>query len=308
VAERWFVDGLVDLVTFQLLEQIARNGSVTGAAAAMGISQQAASARLVRAERRLGHALVHRAISGSALTEHGGMVLEWATPVLEAARRAAVSLDALRDLEAPLTVAASQTIAEFLLPGWLQILRRADPGAAVRLVSGNSQDVVGRVRGGTAQLGFIESPNVPDGLETSAVAVDELVLVVAPDHAWAAVDAVSATELAAMPLLLREPGSGTRATLEEWLDHRGLSTAAPAAELGTTSAIRAAAIAGVAPAVLSERAVLDDLATGRLRQVVVMGGAPRRRLVAVWSAPQIGATARALVEIALRTADGPTSH
>ncbi len=300
VADRWFVDGLVDLVTFELLEQIARTGSQTAAATAMGVSQQAASARLVRAERLLGHPLVHRAIGGSVLTEHGGMVLEWATPVLDAARRAAVSLDALRHSDAPLTIAASQTVAEFLLPGWLQALRREHPDAVVRLVSGNSDDVVARLRSGTAQLGFIEGPTVPAGFSSSTVGHDELVVVVAPDHEWAALGAVSPALLAATPLLLREPGSGTRATLEEWLRHAGLGASAPAAELGTTSAIRAAAIAGVAPAVLSGRAVREDLAAGRLRQVAVHGAAPRRRLVALWSASQIGAAARALVEIALR--------
>ena len=299
------VDGLVDLVTFELIEQIATTGSLTAAASAMGVSQHAASARLVRTERLLGHPLVLRGVGGSVLTEHGGMVLEWAAPVLDAARRAAVSLDALRHSDAPLTVAASQTVAEFLLPGWLQILRQERPDAVVRLVSGNSEDVTAHVRGGTAQLGFIESPTVPDGFRSAPVAVDELVVVVAPDHSWAAQNTIAPKELATTPLVLRETGSGTRATLEEWLRVQGLGIASPAAELATTSAIRAAVMAGIAPAVLSRRATQDDLAVGRLCQVDVEGPSPQRRLVAVWLSPRLSSIARALVEIAARSIDGP---
>ena len=145
---------------------------------------------------------------------------------------------------------------------------------------------------------------MPDGFRSAPVAVDELVVVVAPDHSWAARHH-RAEELAATPLVLRETGSGTRATLEEWLRVRGLGIASPAAELATTSAIRAAVMAGVAPAVLSRRATQDDLAVGRLCQVDVEGPSPQRRLVAVWLSPRLSSIARALVEIAARSIDGP---
>ena len=303
VAERWFVDGLVDLVTFELLEQIARTGSLSAAASAMEVSQQAASARLGRAERLLGQRLVRRGTNGSALTEQGGTVLEWATPVLEAARRAAVSLDALRHDEATPTVAASQTVAEVLLPGWLRELRRSHPEATVRLVSGNSGDVIDRVHSGTAQLGFIESPGSPAEAHRVPIVKDDLVVVVAPDHPWAPLASVDPHRLASTPLLLREPGSGTRSTFEAWLAEHGLEAGPPAAELSTTSAIRAAAAAGMAPAILSGRAVAEELAAGRLVEVAVDGPPPTRTLTAIWNTPELSSTARALVEIARGTAD-----
>lgn len=304
VADRWIVEGLVDLTTFELVEQIARCGSISAAAAALGVSQQAASERLRRAERLLGHPLVRRSISGSVLTDQGAMVLEWAAPVLAAGRRAAASIDALRRAEAQLAVAASQTVAEFLLPEWLQELRRLEPDAVVRLVSGNSEDVVARVRAGSAQLGFIESPAAPGDLASMPVGTDELLVVTAPGHPWTRVGVLTAEELAATPLLVREVGSGTRATLEDWLGRRGLALAAPAAELGTTAAIRAAAAAGVAPAVLSGLAVREQLARHLLEAVRVEEPAPRRRFAALWADPQPGAVASALLDIARRSRGG----
>lgn len=292
------MDGLVDLVTFELLELIASTGTVTAAAAAMGVSQQAASARLDRAERGLGVRLVSRGVAGSTLTEHGGMVLEWAMPVLDAARRAETSLEALRDRDASIVIAASQTVAEFPLPAWLQALQRTESQAQVRLLSGNSADVVQQVRTGAARLGFIERPDLPPDLASVQVGVDDLAVVVAPGHAWAG-GAVAPRELAATPLLIREQGSGTRATLERWLGSHGLTLAVPAAELGTASALRAAARAGVAPAVLSLRAVEDDLSAARLLGVAVDGAPIRRAFTAIWSAPALEGPARALVEIAI---------
>jgi len=298
VERRWFVDGLVDLVTFELLELIASTGTVTAAATVMGVSQQAASARLDRAERGLGVRLVSRGVGGSTLTEHGGMVLEWATPVLDAARRAETSLEALRDRDASVVVAASQTIAEFPLPTWLQALHRAQPQAQIRLLSGNSADVVQQVRTGLALLGFIERPDIPPDLCSAQIGVDDLAVVVTPEHAWVG-RTIEPRELAATPLLIRERGSGTRATLERWLGSRGLTLSAPAAELGTASALRAAARAGVAPAVLSLRAVEDDLAAGRLTRVATSEGPIRRAFTAIWSSPQLEGAAPVLVEIAI---------
>lgn len=295
--EGWTLDGAVDLVTFALIELVARTGSLTSSAAMMGITQQAASARLARMERRLGQRLLRRSASGSDLTAEGAMVLEWVLPTLAAARRAAVSLDAMRRNDGALSVAASQTIAEHLLPGWLQRLRTVAPEVVVHLSSGNSGQVIASVRYGSAALGFIESPTVPSELRSVRIGVDELAVVVAPGHPWAG-RVVDAATLAAARLIVREPGSGTRATLETWLSDRGLGLTAPAAELRTSSAIRAAATAGVGPAVLSARAVSDDVALGRLVRIELAESGPRRPLTAMWSPPEPSPAARALLSIA----------
>jgi molybdate transport repressor ModE-like protein len=294
------VSGVVDLVTFELLEQIAESGSVTAAAGVVGISQQAASSRIDRLERRLGRRLLVRGASGSMLTDEGGMVLEWAVPVLAAARRAEFALDALRNPDPTVTVVASQTVAEFLLPAWLQTLRSDRPDVAVRLVSGNSADVAAQVRAGIASVGFLESPETPADLGNAPVGSDVLVVVVAPGHPWAGWESVGAEQLAAAPLLLRELGSGTRATLERWLAREGLTMSRPAAVLNTTSAIRAAAVSGIAPAVLSRRAVVDDLRAGRLVAVPAAGPAMRRMFTAVWTGALPQPHAAFLIEIARR--------
>lgn len=297
MAARRLTDRILDLDTLEVLERVAETGSLTRAAAALGVTQQAVSARVGAAERALGRRLLRRSSGGSALTDDGRLVLELARPVLDAARRLDAGLGALGEVDGSLVVAASQTIAERMLPEWLQESRRRAPERSVRLVAGNSAAVADLVRTGDAQLGFVETPAELTGLASVVIAEDELVVVVAPDHPWASAAGIGAAELADTPLLVREEGSGTRATLDSWLGAAGLGATTPAAVLETSGIILANARAGIAPAVMSLRLVGADLASGALVRVA-LGGAPVvRPLRAVW-AGHPSAAAAAFLEVA----------
>ncbi|MVO90169.1 LysR family transcriptional regulator [Streptomyces sp. p1417] len=269
-----------DLAALELLLAVARLGSLGRAARELGISQPAASGRIRSMERQLGVALVDRSPRGSRLTEAGALVTDWARRVVEAAEAFDAGAQALRDRrDSRLRVAASMTIAEYLLPGWLIALRARRPDTAVSLLAGNSAAVTGRLLTGEADVGFVEGVGVPAGLDGVVVAQDRLVVVVAPGHAWARRRApVAAAELAATPLILREEGSGTRQVLQAALGE----LARPLLELSSTTAVKSAAVSGAGPAVLSELAVGEELAARRLVSVPVDGARLRRELRAVW--------------------------
>jgi molybdate transport repressor ModE-like protein len=259
---------LPDLEALELLVAVAETGSLGQAAARQGISQPSASARMRTLERRLGVQLLVRSTSGSRLTSAGLVVTDRARAVLDQAHALVQGAAALRTRRRDrLRVTASLTIAEHLVPGWLVALRDVDPGVHVELNVTNSTHVIERVRGGEADLGFIEGRGAPRDLHSRAVARDRLVVVVAPGHPWARRRRpLRPVELAATPLLLREAGSGTRETLEAALSGHG-GVAEPALELGATAPLRAAALSGTAPAVLSALAVADEIAVGRLVEV-----------------------------------------
>lgn len=270
-----------DLSALELLLAVARLGSLGGAARAVGISQPAASGRVRSMERQLGVALLDRTPRGSRLTDAGTLVADWAARVVEAAEAFDAGAAALRDRrDSRLTVAASMTVAEYLLPGWLIALRGARPDTAVSLLAGNSASVVERLRRGEADLGFVEGSRAPRGLDGATVAHDRLVLVVAPGHPWARRRAaLEPHRLAETSLVLREEGSGTRQVLQSAL---GGALAPPLLELSSTTAVKAAAISGAGPAVLSELAVGEELSARRLVEVAVEGVRLRRALRAVW--------------------------
>ena len=269
-----------DLGAMELLLAVARLGSLGGAARELGITQPAASSRIRSMERQLGVALVDRSPRGSRLTDAGALVTDWARRVVEAAEAFDAGAQALRvRRDSRLRVAASMTIAEYLLPGWLLALRAQRPDTAVSLHAGNSAAVAERLLSGEADLGFVEGLTVPTGLDSVVIAHDSLIVVTAPGHAWARRRRpLDATELAATPLILREKGSGTRQGLDAALG--GL--ARPLIELSSTTAVKAAAVSGAGPAVLSELAVGEELSMRRLVAIPLAGVSLARDLRAVW--------------------------
>ncbi|ROO89959.1 transcriptional regulator [Actinocorallia herbida] len=286
-----------DLAALELLLAVARLGSLGRAAAELGISQPAASGRIRTMERLLGVPLVERSPRGSTLTRAGALVTDWARRIVEAAEAFDAGAQALRShRDSRLTVAASMTIAEYLLPGWLIALRGERPGTAVSLLAGNSQFVAERLLAGDADLGFVEGPAMPPGLAGVVIGGDRLVVAVAPAHPWARRRApVTAAELAAAPLILREEGSGTRQVLDDALTWH----AAPLLELASTTAVKSAAAGGAGPCVLSELALTEELATRRLVEVPLADVAFTRKLRAVWRpGPEPSGPARDLLALA----------
>ncbi|WP_163510789.1 LysR family transcriptional regulator [Fodinicola acaciae] len=293
-----------DLTSFDLLLSVARLGSIGRAAAAHQMSQPAASARLRQLERQLGARLLERQARGTQLTTVGEVVAGWAQPVVDRAADLEAGIAALRrDRATQLRIAASLTVAEYLLPGWLIALRTADPETVTTLSCGNSAEVAVQVLGGQADIGFVEGPAVPAGVEAREVARDELAVVVAPSHPWARRRRVRPAELAATPLLSREAGSGTREAWERAVRAQvDIELAAPMLEMSSTTAIKAAAIGGIGPAVLSVRAVAAELAAGTLVRLSAPGLDLTRRLRAIWPAGQpVRGAAGDLLAIALRT-------
>jgi len=289
-----------DLGSLALLLEVAATGSLGRAAAAHGLSQPAVSAPVQAVERLVGFPLLVRGARGSTLTPQGALLADWARGVLGAAAVLDAGIASLRgDLDARLRVAASLTVAEHLLPGWLVRLAAARPDTAVSLTASNSADVAVAVLDGQVELGFVEGPDLPGGLQEQVVGADRLVVVVPPGHPWSRRRRpVDATELAATRLVQREPTSGTRTALEHALAGLG-PLAAPLLELSTSSGVRAAVAAGAGPAVLSDLAVSEDLAAGRLVQVPLRGVDLRRQLRAVWPVGQRpGGPARDLLAIA----------
>lgn len=269
-----------DLGALELLLAVARLGSLGAAAREVGITQPAASSRIRSMERQLGVALVDRSPRGSSLTDAGALVTDWARRVVEAAAAFDAGAQALRHRrDSRLRVAASMTIAEYLLPGWLLALRSQRPDTAVSLLAGNSTTVAERLLADEADLGFVEGLSVPAGLDSTVIAHDHLIVVTAPTHPWARRQRpVPAAELASTPLILREEGSGTRQVLDVALG--GL--ARPLIELSSTTAVKASAVSGAGPAVLSELAVGEELSMRRLVRIPVEGVTLARDLRAVW--------------------------
>ncbi|WP_405218609.1 LysR family transcriptional regulator [Agrococcus sp. Ld7] len=299
-----------ELAALEVLVAVSELGSLGRVAARLGVSQQAVSARVRAIEAQVGAPLVTRSPRGSTLTATGAIIASWASDVLAAAERLEAGIESVRaEAARQLDIAASLTIAEYLLPRWLVSLRdlqesTGHPLTRVGLTAANSEAVLGAVRSRAVTLGFVETPEIPADLRHVALGTDRMHVAVAPAHPWARRSRpVSAAELAATPLVAREEGSGTRRALEHLLlGAAGSALAPPRVVLSSTAAVRAAIAAGVAPGVLSSLAIADDLALGRLVTVEVADVVLTRTLAAVWASGEHPPTvpAQDLVAIARR--------
>jgi DNA-binding transcriptional LysR family regulator len=289
-----------DLIALDLLDSIAELGSLGRAASRHRMSQPAVSMRMSQLERRLGLTLLQRSPAGARLTPAGERVVALSRRVLSGTRELMAGVEALVAEESShLRVAASLTVAEYLLPGWCTALHRETPDAILAVEVTNSAKVVARVRDRHADVGFVEGHQARlKDMKTVVVSTDHLVVVVGPSHPWAhRPSPVNGPELAAAQLIVREAGSGTRQVLEDTLGaFGGLHSHL---ELGSTAAILAAARRGEGPAVLSALAVADDIDTGRLVAVPTEGVKLTRSLRAVWPADRpLPPLARHLLHIA----------
>lgn len=292
-------DAWPNLNVLELFVAVADEGSVGAGARKVGMAQPNASRSLAELEAGLEAALLERSPRGSTPTSTGWALADQARELLEAAqrfndwRRHSGGSNTLE-----LRVGASMTIAETLLPAWLAEARRRLPQLRAEVQVLNSTQVLHEVQKGTLQLGFVETPHVPVRLNAMVVQEDELLLVVSPHHEWAGRSGkISLRELAETPLVVREPGSGTREALQEVL--AGFAAAEPVQALGSNAAVRVAVASGAGPAMLSRLALQAQLASGELLRVPFEGQGISRPLTAVWSGPQrLAGAASVLVAVA----------
>lgn len=293
----------LDVRSLRLLAAVAETGSVSRAAQELSISQPSATARIQALELQLGFQVLERGASGSRLTTRGEELLALAQPALMAwseleSGARAIAVGAFPSLR----VISSYTIAEYLMPQWFQECEGFLRAQSLELLVANSATVLKEMSRQSVSLGFVECPEVPDELESCPVGRDELVIVVSKHHSWARRKQLDLEELIDSPILMREPGSGTRATFE-----LALSKAMPGASLlvsgvfGSTSALKASVLQGNAAGVLSSLAAEKEIQTGELIPLEVPGLCLERVLHAVWPKHKtLDGVARRLLRVAQR--------
>jgi DNA-binding transcriptional LysR family regulator len=261
---------------------VAEHESVHGAAQELVVTQAAVSASLAALQKALGLALVAPDGRGLRLTDAGREYASYARRILglldEAGRAAAACADPERG---ELRIAAVTTAAEQVVPAILGGFRREHPLTGIRLEAGNRNQVRSLLDRHQVDLVVSGRPEPGWDMVVHAVRPHELVVVAAPDLAADATRAAGVGDaaglvawLARQTWLLREPGSGTRASTTALLAE--LDIAPLALMVGSNGAIRESARVGLGVTLVSRDAVAAELAGGALAEISVPG-TPRHR-------------------------------
>jgi DNA-binding transcriptional LysR family regulator len=260
---------------------VATQRSFTRAGRALDLSQPAVSAHVRALERYFGARLfemrqrrVHLTAAGQALFTYTQRVFN----LLDEAGRAVVATQ--RAERGLLRLGASPTIGVYLLPAMLAEFHAEHPEVQIDVFIGPTAEVIARVVADHLPLGLVEAPVSHRDLLVDRVGEDELVLVAPKNHPLARLRQVEPHELADVPLLRREAGSGTRALVDAALLRAGVNPPT-LMELGSPEALKQAVLAGVGLAWLPRLNVARELATDQLAQVAVVDLSVRRVLSAV---------------------------
>lgn len=248
---------------------VAKHQHMTRAARELNLAQSAASHAIAALEGRYAIRLFDRVGRRIELTQAGQVFLAEARKILLQVQHAEQALsDFTSSDRGTLNVQASQTIASYWLPRHLADFRRAHPGITLQLSIGNTAQVARSIETGAAEIGFVEGAVTSRDITSEPIARDQLVLVTDPDHPWVRLGRISVRDLTAGDWVMREPGSGTRAALEEALKRLGVDMRKLriVLELPSNEAVRGAVEAGLGATVISASVAAPSLEAGLLHQ------------------------------------------
>jgi DNA-binding transcriptional LysR family regulator len=282
---------------------VAARLSFTQAAELLHVSQPAVTSHVKTLEQELGVRLFERAAGAVRLTPAGECLFVYAEEVNRLAQQTLRDIGSLNgEQRGRLRLGASTTIAQYLLPRILGEFVQLHPRVDLSVVSANTAQIVARLLAGESDLGLIEGPPGSTSVKVDKFVDDEIAVIVPANHPFAALppQGASLADLAEEPLLMREPGSGTRRVVENALRDAGIATRDlhVVMELDSTEAIKSGVEAGLGVGFVSRWALRDPQARA-LRTISVAGLTIKRSFQFVYpQGPDPDGTAAAFLVVA----------
>ena len=268
----------INLHLLKIFHAVARSGSFSRAASELAISQPSVSIQVGELERQFGVELFEPAGKSVRLTEAGRLCYDYAGRILTLIDEAQRAMDDIKGLQrGRLLLGATQIPGTYILPALLGRLKAQLPRLEIALRIDEPRKIQEMVLRHELDLAVTGSRLALPDLEAVPLAADEMVLIVAPAHRFAALADVPVAELSAEPFVLRERGSGSREMVDDAL-HRAGVYITPALELEGVDAVKQAVAANLGVSILSRCAIELEVASGRLREVPVRGLNVRRTI------------------------------
>ena len=244
--------------------------SFTKAAEELYLTQPTVSKQIVNLEKFFQVRLIDRTKRGLSLTAAGEILFKYAKEFISLKREAVEAIDAFRGVRAgPLRLGASSIPGVYILPPILKRFKERFGGVELTLVLSDSKDITGRVENGDVDVGFVGSREDARKISYDQFLDDNIIFVAPLDFP----DSIDVADLGKYPVLVREPGSGTRKCFETALKRRRIKPddLRVVGELGDTEAIKAAVRGGMGISYISNRAVREELDRGLLKVLTVEG-------------------------------------
>lgn len=254
----------MNLHHLRLFRAVARDGTLTGAARALNLSQSALSSQIRTLEAALGHDLFERRGRGLVLTEAGRIALDHAEAIFRAAEDLTATLRNAGTARRALRVGALATLSRNFQIGFIEpLIGRSDVEVVLR--SGAQPELLRALE--ALSIDVVLTNLVPARDASSPYLVHALsaqpVSLIGPPTASKLVGRPLPELLSVHPLILPTPESALRASFDALVEQRGISTRI-AAEADDMAMLRLLARANAGLAVIPPIVVRDELASGAL--------------------------------------------
>lgn len=283
-----------DMKQLQSFIEVLNQGSFTRASRRLKVGQATISHHISQLEKTLGVRLINRTARGISVTDQGKAFRSFCDALFRNMENLAVEI-AGEAAMGPAVIAASTIPAAYILPPRLAEMARSHPEAFFKIEVTDSREAVEMVKEGRADIGFVGKEYRHRSLVFTPVCDDEIVLVAPPRFP----DRITPAGITKLPLIVREPGSGTRKTAEEALGRRGIvpSSLKVVLECSSTECIRESIAAGIGASFISRRAVESAVKQKRVKIIEVKALEIRRSFFSVHSTGRtLPRSARALLD------------
>ena len=254
----------------KVFHSVARLLNFTKAADSLHMTQPAVTFQIRQLEEYFNTRLFDRTHNRVSLTEAGQRVYGYADRIFELYDEMENTIRELTgDVSGVVTLGASTTIAEYMLPFLLGDFKNKNPEVNIRLKVSNTEGIVSMVENNVIDLGIVEASVNNKNLQVDVCRVDQLVAIMPPNHPLANHKELTADELIDFPFICREEGSGTREVITDYLKKHITSEneMKVCLELGSPEAIKGAVEAGMGISIMSHSTVVKELKLNSLAAI-----------------------------------------
>jgi len=266
----------VTLRQLKVFESVARHLSFSRAAEELHLTQPAVSMQVKQLEEQAGLPLTEMVGKKVFLTEAGEEVARHARRIAQQLREADEALDAIKGVRGGRLSIGVISTAKYFAPRLLAEFRRRKPGIELNLSVSNRETVVRQLADNEIDLAIMGHPPQEFTTIAEAFADHPLVIIAAPDHPLVDRKQIVPKLLNEETFLIREPGSGTRATMERYFSD-AIIAPEHVVEMGSNETIKQAVMAGLGIAFISAHSVSLECEVNRLVKLPVAGTPVIRR-------------------------------
>lgn len=215
---------MLDLNRLNVFIHVAATQSCSEAAKRLHLSQPTVSKHIHNLERELNVKLFEREGTHMRITNAGMTLLSWARRIIRQSIQLQEMMQSIEDsVMGHLRIACTTTAGKYLLPHMAARFRHRYPGVQISIKSCVSEDIISYLLVEEADLGVVSSEVKENELECQYFFTDYISFIVPEGHPLAKRDSIEPSELLDLPLILREPSSGTRHVLQSELAKHDIS-------------------------------------------------------------------------------------